>query len=280
MILDLIAEAQVEGLNREQACEVLDLAPRTLQRWRAAPASVPAIPSAGQRPRPYNALTACEAAAVVALIQSPRHADASCRELALALLEGPEPTYISHVTAWQYQRALDCNGPRGRQVSQGRGRQAPETDWVQGPNQLWDWDITYLLTLECQQRNRKSADHRFKMSPDHRAICPLAAMRPGLNRLCLNRLLRGSTRGPSRSRQGRRPSLAPSRREAERSGAPLTARRATDNRPAEGGSAQPQALSVSAMASFSGSGAGSLAAPARAGVVRPKRPARRFSFSR
>ena len=148
MILDLIAEAQVEGLNRAQACEVLDLSPRTLQRWHAAPASVPVTPSAGQRPRPYNALTACEAAAVVALIQSPRHADASCRELALALLEGPEPTYISHVTAWQYQRALDCNGPRGRQVSQGRGRQAPETDWVQGPNQLWDWDITYLLTLE------------------------------------------------------------------------------------------------------------------------------------
>lgn len=66
----------------------------------------------------------------------------------MALLEGPTPTYVSHVTIWEYQRTLDCNGPRGRQVAQGRGRSAPETDWVNGPNQLWDWDISYLLTLE------------------------------------------------------------------------------------------------------------------------------------
>jgi len=149
MILELIAEAQAEGLSRERACEVLDLSARTRQRWHAPgrAASAEASPSA-QRPRPPNALTAQEAAAVLALIRSPRHADASCRELALALLEGPEPTYISHVTVWHYQRTLDCNGPRGRQVAQGRSRRAPDTDWVTGPNQLWDWDITYLLTRE------------------------------------------------------------------------------------------------------------------------------------
>jgi len=148
MILDLLAEAQAEGLSREGACEVLGLSPRTPQRWNAAPPSAPAHPPALRRSRPYNALTASEAAAVVALIRSPGHVDASCRELALALQAGPEPTYISHVTVWQYQCALDCNGPRGRQVSQGRGGRAPDTDWVSGPNQLWDWDITYLLTLE------------------------------------------------------------------------------------------------------------------------------------
>jgi hypothetical protein len=37
-----------------------------------------------------------------------------------------------------YERVLNCNGPRGRQVFQ--GRTAPDTDWVNGPNQLWDWD--------------------------------------------------------------------------------------------------------------------------------------------
>ena len=146
MILDLIAEAQAEGLSRERACEVLGLSPRTRQRWHAAPTSAPASRSAKRCPRPYNALTACEAAAAVALIRSPQHADASCRELSLALLESPDPTYISHVTIWHYQCALSCNGPRGRQVGQGHGRLAPETDWVNGPNQLWDWDITYLLT--------------------------------------------------------------------------------------------------------------------------------------
>ncbi len=159
MILDLIAEAQTEGLNRERACEVLGLSPRTYQRWNTSPASarlasppgltVPTLDApAVLRSRPYNALTADEAAVVIALIRSPQHADASCRELSLALLESPKPAYISHVTFWQYQRALDCNGPRGRQVAQGQHRTAPDTEWVSGPNQLWDWDITYLLTLE------------------------------------------------------------------------------------------------------------------------------------
>ncbi len=157
MILDLITEAQAGGLTLERACEVFDLAPRTIQRWRTpcspAPAAAddrlpaPATP-VEVRSRPYNALTTSEAAAVVALIRSPRHADASCRELSLALLESPDPRYVSHVTIWQYQQALGCNGPRGRQVAQGRGRSAPDTDWVTGPNQLWDWDISHLLTAE------------------------------------------------------------------------------------------------------------------------------------
>ena len=154
MILDFITEAQTSGLTLERACEVLDLAPRTIQRW-CAPAPIESVAAALSgattaegRARPYNALTVGEAAAVVALIRSPRHADASCRELALALLESPESKSISHVTVWQYQRRLDCNGPRGRQVAQGRGRSAPDTDWVNGPNQLWDYDVTYLLTPE------------------------------------------------------------------------------------------------------------------------------------
>ncbi len=151
MILELIADAQAEGLPAERACEVVGLSPRTLQRWHAP--SLPSSdsethPPAGVRPRPYNALTAGEAATVIALIQSPQHADASCRELALALQIGPNPTFVSHVTVWEYECALKCNGPRGRQVFQGRGRSAPETQWVNGPNQLWDWDITYLHTGE------------------------------------------------------------------------------------------------------------------------------------
>lgn len=154
MILNLLTEAQTQGLSLERACEVFALAPRTVQRWRRVVLSltVEAVgptttPMAGQA-RPYNALTVIEAAAVVALIRSPRHADASCRELALALLESPESRSISHVTVWQYQRQLNCNGPRGRQVAQSRGRSAPDTEWVNGPNQLWDYDVTYLPTPE------------------------------------------------------------------------------------------------------------------------------------
>ena len=158
MIRELVAEAQADGLTTQQACDVIGLSPRTLQRWQVPAAAsldrpavtvVPAVASPRViRSRPYNALTAREAAAVVALIKSSRHADASCRELALTLQNGPFPTYVSHVTVWQYQCALNCNGPRGRQVAQGQHRTAPDTDWVSGPNQVWDWDVTYLHTPE------------------------------------------------------------------------------------------------------------------------------------
>ena len=158
MIQDLIAEAQVQGLTAQQACAVIGLSPRTLQRWQAADLALEPQPEAivvlakalpaESHPRPYNALTASEAALVLALIRSPQHADASCRELALALEQGLSPLSVSHVTIWHYQGALHCNGPRGRQVGHGLQRTAPDTDWVTGPNQLWDWDITYLLSLE------------------------------------------------------------------------------------------------------------------------------------
>ena len=155
MIQALIGEARDHGLTSQQACTVIGLAPRTLQRWQVAQRlpqteanSPTSTPTRVIHTRPYHALTAYEAAIVVALIRSPRHADASCRELALALEQGPSPLYISHVTIWEYQCTLQCNGPRGRQVSSGLSRTAPDTEWVTGPNQLWDWDITYLHSPE------------------------------------------------------------------------------------------------------------------------------------
>ena len=94
-----------------------------------------------------NALTRPEAAAIVSLIRSPQHADQSCRELALSLSLGIPAIPVSHLTVWRYQVALDCNGPRGRQ-RQAHTLGAPDTDWVTGPNQLWDYDVTWLATLE------------------------------------------------------------------------------------------------------------------------------------
>ena len=145
MILELVAEAKAQGLPELRASQVLRISPRSLQRWRQpAQPKAPATP----RSRPSNALTRAEAAAVVSVIRSPAHADQSCRELALSLEHAPEQAVsVSPVTVWRYQVALDCNGPRGRQVSQRHGP-APDTDWVNGPNQLWDYDVTVLRSAE------------------------------------------------------------------------------------------------------------------------------------
>ncbi len=146
MILALVAEASAQGLSEQRACQVLGLTPRTLQRWRQPVPALPAVP----RPRPVNALTRPEAAALVSIIRSPQHADQSCRELALSLGQGIPALPVSHVTVWRYQVALACNGPRERQ-RHAHTRGAPDTDWVTGPNQLWDYDVTWLTTLERYQ---------------------------------------------------------------------------------------------------------------------------------
>ena len=139
-----ITEAHTQGLPEQRACAVLAITPRSLQRWRQPP-----VPEAvrAPRPRPVTALMPTEAAAVVSIIRSPQHADQSSRELALSLMHENPAISVSHVTVWRYQVLLACNGPRGRQRHvPGHGK--PDTDWVTGPNQLWDGDVTWLTTAE------------------------------------------------------------------------------------------------------------------------------------
>lgn len=82
---------------------------------------------------------------MVSIIRSPEHADESCRELALSLSGGNTPVFTSHVTIWHYQALLGCNGPRGRQRARIIGGEH-DFNWVSGPNQLWTYDVSYLLT--------------------------------------------------------------------------------------------------------------------------------------
>ena len=145
MIQTWVAAASADGLSAKRACAVLGLAPRTLQRWqRPAP---PSQPARHARSRPINALTRPEAAAVVSVIRSPALADESCRELAASLAHGIPAISVSPVSVWRYQVALKCNGPRGRQVH-ARHLGGPDTEWVAGPKQLWDGDVTWLTTNE------------------------------------------------------------------------------------------------------------------------------------
>lgn len=138
-----------QGLTQKRACQVLGLSPRTLQRWREPAEEGATCLSADTMTlhfRPHNALLPVESEVVEAIIRSPQHADTSCRELSLALPDGPTNIYVSHVTVWRRQVAMDCHGHRGRRARRSGTVAAPDTSFVTGPNQLWDWDITHLRT--------------------------------------------------------------------------------------------------------------------------------------
>lgn len=142
MILQALQEAKQRGLSMAKGCEVLGLSKRSVERWLR-----PREPGTGETrtSRPYNALTPSESELVREMLRSAEFADFSVRELSLTALER-YGSYISPVTFWQYQKQAGCNGPRrGKRQRKGSGNK-PDTDWVDGPNQLWSWDITYLAT--------------------------------------------------------------------------------------------------------------------------------------
>lgn len=48
---------------------------------------------------------------------------------------------------WEHQREHGLAGHRGPKRNRGRRRgEKPDTDWVEGPRQLWSWDSTKLRT--------------------------------------------------------------------------------------------------------------------------------------
>ena len=142
-----IEEAIGAGLTERAACAAVALSERRFRRWRVRaregdyarhrkPADV----------RPINALTPEEHEAIREAVACAEWADLSCRELSITILETQE-RYISHVAIWEYERTQGLAGHRGKRRLMGRHRgAAPDTSFVQRPNQLWTWDFTKIPT--------------------------------------------------------------------------------------------------------------------------------------
>lgn len=142
-----IEEAIAAGLTARAACAAVELSERRLRRWRArAQEGDYARHRKPPEVRPINALTPEEHDAIRAAVAKAEWADLSCRELSIKILE-TQALYISHVAIWEYEKALGIAGHRGKRRLMGRRRgEAPDTSFVQGPNQLWTWDFTKLPT--------------------------------------------------------------------------------------------------------------------------------------
>jgi len=138
--LDLIEDAVAAGARFESACEILDLDPRTVQRWKALGTGDDR--RAGPRHAPGNKLTRAERAEVLRIANS-----AECRDLSpkqIVPLLADRGTYVASEST--IYRVLREEGQvRHREPSRAPVNRHRPTPYVAtGPNQVWSWDITYL----------------------------------------------------------------------------------------------------------------------------------------
>lgn len=131
------------GARLHQACKIIGVAARTLQRWKARDGLVSGDGRADAlRPTPAHALTPAEHAQIVSVANEPRFADMPPARIVPMLAD--EGLYIASESS--FQRVLRAQGQtrhRGRAKAP-RQRRPPSTHVATAPRQLWSWDMTYL----------------------------------------------------------------------------------------------------------------------------------------
>ena len=136
----LIAQACAAGARREQACLLLGLCARTLQRWRAAGAiRADARPAAAQGRVPANRLSKAEREAILKVVNEPAFAHLPPSQIVPALAD--QGRYLaSESTLYRVLREHHQLTPRGK--SRPPSHQRPQPFEASAANQLWSWDIT------------------------------------------------------------------------------------------------------------------------------------------
>ena len=141
MILALVDEAVEAGARHEQACAILGITERTMQRWRED--DVGDDERAGPRRRPANAFTPKERAKLLEVVNSPEYRDLPPKQAVPRLAD--EGRYIgSESTIYRFLREEGLDAHRGR--AKPRTVRTVDEHIATAANRVWTWDITYLLS--------------------------------------------------------------------------------------------------------------------------------------
>ncbi len=142
MILALLDEAESTGARPAIACEQLGLSQRCIQRWRI-PGSAVDDRRCGPKKQPANALSSQERKDVLATVNSAEYSDLSPNQIVPRLADAGR--YVaSESTMYRILRAAEQLEHRGRAKAPTKNATAEHV--ATAPNQVWSWDITYLMT--------------------------------------------------------------------------------------------------------------------------------------
>jgi len=140
-ILLLVTEAEKSGARKEESCAMLGMSIRTLQRWEKDPDA-----EDGRRDNRFatqNALTPEENERVIATACSPEFRDKGPNQIVPILAENGE--YVASEST--FYRVLKASGLlTHRSKAKAPERTRPEEITATGPNQVFTWDISYLLS--------------------------------------------------------------------------------------------------------------------------------------
>lgn len=139
--LQLIREACVAGARLEQACEVIELSSETYRRWRSNPEGMDE--RAGPISSSASALSEKEKTMIIEVVNSTRFRDKSPWQIVPTLAD--EGLYLaSEASFYRVMREHGLTTHRGR--SRPKKKRIPPCLIARQPNQIWSWDITYLLS--------------------------------------------------------------------------------------------------------------------------------------
>jgi len=142
-VLTWVEQARVAGARLHKACEIIDVAPRTLQRWRQS-GQVHEDRRRQREFHPTNKLSDVEREQLLAIANSAEFADLPPSQIVPILAERGE--YIASEST--FYRVLREQGQLQHRLSSkpATQRHKPEAFKADAPNQLYSWDITYLAT--------------------------------------------------------------------------------------------------------------------------------------
>jgi len=139
-MMDAIDVAVASGARQAEACGVMGIDRRTLQRWRARESGEDL--RAGPKTEPRNKLSPSERRTVIEIVNSPKYRDLSPNQIVPLLAD--QGIYVASEST--IYRVLHQEGQvKHRETSRApQKRHRPVELEATGPNQVWSWDITYL----------------------------------------------------------------------------------------------------------------------------------------
>lgn len=140
-LTELVKACVESGCNQEKACEAVDITPRTYQRWRLVPDAGDG--RCGPLTAPFNKLSVEERAEIIKISTSAEFVDKSPHQIVPALADKGE--YVaSESSFYRVLKGESLLNHRGK--SKPRSVARPKAYVALRPNQIYSWDITYLMS--------------------------------------------------------------------------------------------------------------------------------------